>query len=230
MAELTFYQELVKAAVGGAVPTVALVFGGRWLLDKYDLRKKQREQELEFFAAQRLQESEISRKRREQEVELVRFVRQRQYEALQELYSLFAEYMSLYRRINSGKMDLGDRTIQVNLLKEIAVAEGRIDGAILRIASEFTHHDSAKLSDFLANLRQSVQLWRESVGKGEKLPFHSSGQNDYIRFKMAFARTCTYLASLIYGRLEPSAVVVDQAAAVLSEVFDNRHEWHGPHT
>ena len=83
MTDLTFSQELIKAAVGGAVPTMVLLFGGRWLLDKYDIYKKEREQVLEFTA-----------KRRAQEIELVRFVRQRQYEALQELYTLFAQYMS----------------------------------------------------------------------------------------------------------------------------------------
>lgn len=229
MADLTFAQELIKAAVGGAVPTVALVFGGRYLLDKYDIRKKQREQDLEVAAKERLQESELSRKRREQEIELVRFVRQRQYEALQELYALFAQYMFFYRLINSGHIDLKDAASRLKLLEQISMSEGRIDATILRIASEFTHNNTAQLGGYLANLRQSVQIWRERVCDGHDLPFYSSGQHDYMRFKTAFTQTCTYLASLIYQRLEPTSVVVEQATDVLAGVFDNKHEWHGPH-
>lgn len=226
---LTFSEELIKAAVGGAVPTVVLVFGGRFLLDKYDIYKKKREQDLDFAAKERLQESEVSRKRREQEIELVRFVRQRQYEALQELYLLFAQYMSFYRIINSGHIDLKDSASRLTLLEQIAASEGRIDAVILRVASEFTHDNADQLSGYLANLRQSVQIWRERVTKGDDLPFYSSNQKDYMRFKTAFTQTCTYLASLIYQRLESKSLVAEQAAEVLTQVFDNKHEWHGPH-
>ncbi len=229
MPDLTFSQELLKAVVGGAVPTAVLVFGGRWLLDKYDIRKKQREQEMELAVKEQLQETEVNRKRREQEIELVRFVRQRQYEALQELYTLFARYMSFYRLINSRHLDLKDSACRLNLLEQIAEAEGRVDAAILRIASEFAHEDSARLGGYLADMRQSVQIWRERVCQGSELPFDSSGQADYLRFKKAFSQTCTYLASLIYQRLEPTSVSVEQAATILTTVFDNVHEWHGPH-
>ena len=230
MSDLTFSQEIIKAAVGGAIPTAVLVFGGRWLLDKYDIRKRKREQDLEFTAKERSQELEVTRKRREQEIELVRFVRQRQYEALQELYTLFAQYMSFYRLINSGHIDLNNPSSQLKLLEQISASEGRIDAAILRIASEFTHDNSAQLGRDLADLRQSVQIWRERVREGSDLPFHASGQADYMRFKTAFTHTCTYLASLIYQRLEPTSVIVEQATEVLTGVFDNKHEWHGPHT
>ena len=69
---LTFEQELIKAGLQVALPVVVLLVGGRWLLDRY----------------------EISRKRREQEIELVRFVRERQYQALESIYSLFGRFMS----------------------------------------------------------------------------------------------------------------------------------------
>src|SRR4029078_3135960 len=144
-------------------------------------------------------------------------------EALQELYSLFAQYMSLYRIINSQHLDLSNESTRRELLKEIAAAEGRVDATILRVASEFTQDNSEPLSAYLADLRQSVQIWRENVREGRELPFYGSGQADYARFKGAFVRTCTYLASQIYARVEPTAVVVDQAASVLADVFDNRH-------
>jgi len=78
-------------------------------------------------------------------------------------------------------------------------------------------------------LRQSVQIWRERVHEGKQLPFTYSGQEDYMRFKTAFTQTCTYISSLIYERLEPTTIVVDQATKVLTETFDNKHEWHGAH-
>jgi hypothetical protein len=217
MPELNFVQELMKAAVAGLLPTAALILGGRYFLDRYDLRKKKLENELE-----------LERKQREQSLELARFVRQQQYEALQELYSLFSEFVRLYRIINSGHVDLQSETVRHDLLKEIASAEGHVDAAILRVASEFTHHNSDQLARYLADLRQAVQLWRESVREGNELPFYSSGQLDYMRFKQSFVSTCTYLASVIYQRIEP--VVVDEAVSLLTEVFDNRHERHGPYT
>jgi hypothetical protein len=215
MSDLSFAEELIKAAVAGVVPTAVLAFGGRWLLDKYDARKKEREHELH-----------VVQKRREQEIELVRFVRQRQYDALQELYKLFAQYMECFRLVNSGLIDLADPMRRLRLLKRIAAAEGRVDAVILRIASEFAHEDIPTLGDSLANLRQSVQVWRRCVCDGERLPFRSSEQRDYMRFKKAFTEVCTHLVSIIYQRLDPATVAVEKATGVLTYVFDNRHEWH----
>jgi len=36
---LTFTEELIKAVVGGAAPTLILIIGGRLFLDWYDLRE-----------------------------------------------------------------------------------------------------------------------------------------------------------------------------------------------
>jgi hypothetical protein len=156
---------------------------------------------------------------------LTRFIRQKQYEALQELYSLFSSYMALYRLINSGHIDLTSGENRLKLLREIGPMEGRVDGAILRIASEFSNPATSKqLNKFLPHLRQSVQLWRENVSRGKELPFTYSDQPDYLRFKKAFTQTATYLASLIYERLEPPILAVDNATDLLTQVFDNRHE------
>lgn len=222
---LTFAEELVKAAVGGLAPVVALLIGGRFLLDWYDLRKKKSELELDRVAKDRLREAELIQRRREQELDLTKFVRQKQYEAVQELYSIFAAYMALYRLINSGHIDLSDANERLKLLRELAPLEGRVDSAILRIASEFSNKaTAAELAKYLPNLRQACQLWRESVRYGKPLPFHSSGQPDYVRFKRAFTQTATYLANRIYERLDPPDLAVDEATFLLTEVFDNKHE------
>lgn len=207
MNDLTFTQELIKASMQAAVPTAILIGGGRWILSRYD----------------------VARKKREQEIELARFVRERQYEALQELYELFAEFMQLYRTINSAETDLKDDAVRKEILDQCASAESRVDSAILRIASEFTHENRETLEGFLANLRQSVQLWRERVRDSKTLPFTRSEQKDYMRFKDAFSNTATYLASQIYQRLDPAEVVLDESKKLLADIFSNKWEKHDPH-
>ena len=201
MADLTFAQELAVAAVSAAVPTFILVLGGRWVLNAHD----------------------VYRKRREQEIELTRFVRERQYESLQEVYAMFAEFMRLYRFINADHTDLSNKDVQVTIFEQCAVAESKVDAAILRIASEFTHNNREKLEEYLAHLRQSVQLWRE-VADGKRLPFWGSEQDDYRRFKDSFTRTSTYLASQVYQRLEPAEIAAEESQALLADVFSNKWE------
>lgn len=203
---LTFEQELLKTAIQAAVPTVILIFGGRWIIN--------------FF--------EVSKKRREQTLELARFVREQQYQALQELYSLFSEFMRLYRRINSRHTDLSDLNIRSALLEECMAAESRVEGVILRIASEFTHDNRDDLENRLGQLRQSVQLWRERLTEEQRLPFHYSEQYDYVRFKHSFAGTVTYLAAQIYQRLEPAEVQAEESQQLLQDIFNNKWEVHGP--
>ncbi len=207
MSDLSFTQELIKVSLGATVPTAILLAGGRYILNRYD----------------------ITRKRREQEIELTRFVRERQYEALQELYELFAEFMRLYRVINSAETDLSDADVRKELLEQCAMAESRVDSSILRIASEFTHHNRETLERFLANLRQSVQLWRERVRSGKTLPFDYSEQSDYLRFKTAYSNTATYLASLIYQRLDPAELALAESRKLLVDIFSNKWERHGAH-
>lgn len=205
MLDLTFMQDLIRISVQAAIPTVMLVGGGHWILNRYD----------------------IARKKREQQIELARFVRERQYEALQELYELFAQFMLLYRAINSGETDLSDAVIRQEILEDCVSAESRVDAAILRIASEFTHNNRETLESFLANLRQSVQLWREQVRDGKKLPFTYSEQQDYMRFKGAFSNTTTYLASQIYQRLDPAEVALEESKKLLFDIYSNKWEARG---
>lgn len=204
---MTFEQELLKTAIQAAVPTIILIFGGRWVINVF----------------------ELSKKRREQKIELARFVREQQYHALQELYSLFSEFMRLYRHMNWKDTDLSDLSVRNALFDECVAAESRMEGVILRIASEFTHDNRDDLESRLAHLRQSVQLWREKLADERPLPFHHSEQVDYIRFKHSFASTATYLAAQIYQRLEPAEVQAEESKQLLQDIFSNKWEEHDPH-
>jgi hypothetical protein len=200
---MAFLTEILKAAI----PVVILLLGGRWLLNFYDLRKT----------------------KREQEIELVRFIRQKQYEAVQELYQLFACFMSLYRLINSNDTNLDDDETRRSLFKRASNAESAIDAAILRIGCEFTHDNREQLEPLLGNLRQSVQIWRESIRGHKKLPFTYSEQEDYERFKKSFAKTTAYMVSKIYGNLAAEEVQMEVAQNLLVEAFSNKYEKHGAH-
>jgi hypothetical protein len=207
MADFTFTQELIKTVVGGAVPVVIAVFGGQILVNRYELERKRRESRLEF----------------------ARFVRERQYESLLQLYDLFSQFMSLYRLINSQDIDLSDAGIKQDFLRKCAKAEAGVDAVILRIASEFTSEYQDSLAQSLGNLRQSVQIWRERVSAGKRLPFTSSDQEDYVRFKTAFAQVSTYLSASIFGSLEPLPVRFEAAQMLVLDAFSNKWEKHGYH-
>ncbi|MBU7046905.1 MAG: hypothetical protein HXS54_10780 [Theionarchaea archaeon] len=181
-------------------PTLLLIFGGQWILNRY----------------------ETMRKAKEQEIQLVRSIREQQYEAVESLYHLFARFMALYRK---SKYYISDYDTQRNLLTQAIEAESEIDALILRIGSEFVQRPGDELESLLGNLRQSVQLWRKKFKKGEKLPFYSSDQEDYIRFKKAFAETAVFMVNQIYGQLEPPQMKKEQSKSLLLGAFSNKYEF-----
>ncbi len=195
-------NQVLPVVVGATIPTLILLVGGQRLLNRYEVSKKQREQELE----------------------LARFIRERQYEAVQELYALFARFMSLYRKINAEDTDLHDCAVRHRLFVEAVEAESTVDAAILRIGSEFTSGNRAQLEPLLGNLRQAVQLWRESVRDSKKLPFTWDEQPDYLRFKAAFAGTCAYMANRIYQSLAPAHTQMEEARELLRGASSNLYE------
>lgn len=207
MADFTFTQELIKTVVGGAVPVAIAALGGQWLLNRYELDRKKRESRLEF----------------------ARFVRERQYESLVQLYDLFSRFMALYRLINSKDTDLDNPEIRKDLLRKCTEAEAGVDAIILRVASEFTSEYQSSLAEFLGNLRQSVQIWRERVSEGKRLPFIYSEQEDYVRFKTAFAQVATYLSASIFGSLEPLPVRFEAAQTLILDAFSNKWERYRYH-
>lgn len=204
---MSFDQEIIIAVIKSVLPWLVLVLGGKYLLDRYEAAKFEREKKIELAA----------------------FIRQNQYRALENLYGIFARYMALYRVINTT-----DDTILANISREdiyqkIVVAEGEVDSIIVRIGSEFTTEEDEELATMLGNLRQSVQIWRENYGKGKRLPFNSSDNPDYKRFKESFAKVTAYLASEIYGSLSPGQLKMEVARKLVIEAFDNIHEKHGMH-
>src|SRR5579859_4791341 len=110
------------------------------------------------------------RKSKEQEVELIRAVREKQYEAVQSLYTLFGRYMALYREIN--RSDVRNPHVREDIMKRVIQAESEVDALLLKIACEFADWqleglEKRPLHYFLGHLRQGVQFWREQLDKGE---------------------------------------------------------------
>jgi hypothetical protein len=202
-----FGQNVTIAVIQTCLPIVLLLGGGQWLLARYNLNQKKKEQQLEIAP----------------------FVRERQYEALLQIYGAFSGFMRLYRETNSRETDLQDKELRTRLLEKCYHLESSIDSSILRIASEFTHTNRARLENLLGNLRQSAQLFRERIANGETLPFVHPEQPDYLRFKNAFTETGAYIASLIYDRLDPSDVDMEEAKELLRGVFSVKYEEHGAH-
>lgn len=195
-------MDILSDIITAAVPVLILLFGGRRILNIYDVRKT----------------------KREQEIELSRFIREQQYSAIQELYGLFGRFMLLYRLVNSPDTDLNDDETRRTLYKASSEAESGVEAVILRIGCEFTHDNRERLEPLLGDLRQSVQIWRESIRAHEKLPFDKDTQQDYLDFKTGFAKTTAYMVSKVYGNLTPEEVQMEEAQNLLIEAFSNKYE------
>src|SRR5579859_6222489 len=107
------------------LPTLFLILGGQLILNRYEQRRKSKEQE----------------------IELIRSVREKRYEAVESLYHLFSVFMTLYREANSPDTDLSNPEIKKDLLKRAIQAESELDALILRIGCEFTHRSETSLED-----------------------------------------------------------------------------------
>ena len=193
-------RSIAEVALGAALPVLLLILGGQRTLNRV----------------------EVARYQHEQELGLARFIRERQYEAAVGLYDLYARLMAIYREADIA--DLEDARTRLDLLDRAIEAEAAVDAAILRIGSEFTSGNAADLEPLLGNLRQSVQLWRSSIRDGQRLPFYSSDQADYLRFKYAFASTCAYMVNRIYQSLDPPETQVEEARQLLRGATGNRYE------
>ncbi len=158
------------------------------------------------------------RKSKEQEVELIRAVRERQYEAVQSLYTLFGQYMALYREINHS--DVKNLQVREDILKRVIQSESEVDALLLKIACEFADGPTEKLKYTLGHLRQSVQFWREQLEKGEHLSFTYANTYEYVRFKETFAETAAFMVHHIHQKLKPNKMQQKQAADILIDVFN----------
>lgn len=201
---MTAEQQFVTSIVTAILPTIILIIGGQFILNRY----------------------ELSRKAKEQEIELMRSMREKQYTAVEALYASFAKFMALFRLINDQNTDLENQKTRSELLEKIVQAESEIDALILRIGCEFAQKNTEKdLENLLGNLRQSVQLWRESVQSGKQLPFWSSQQDDYVRFKATFAASAAFMVHQIQNGLEPPKMRMEETKSFLLNAFSNKYEF-----
>jgi hypothetical protein len=185
--------------IAALLPAIVAVVGGQAILIRY-------------------------RKSKEQEVELIRAVRERQYEAIQSLYTLFGQYMALYRDMN--RSDLMDLVVREEIMKRAIQSEAEVEALLLKIACEFAEEPVKRLEYFLGHLRHSVQYWRKQLAEGKKLEFTGSNAPDYVKFKETFAETAAFMVHHIHSKLQPGTMRQEQVADLLIGIFDNKYERH----
>lgn len=199
--------EIIELIVAIA-PTILLLLGGQYFLNKYEILKK----------------------RKEANIDLDKSIKQEQYKSISTLYELFGNFMSAYRYINLPK---GSSSLNKNdILSNVISMESKLEGLILKICNEFVDKsdDLAEIEIMLGNLRQSVQIWRESVANDNRLPFNISNQEDYVRFKSAFSKTSTFMANKINLNKPIDYLNNGEAEKLLYDIFDKKHErWKKGH-
>lgn len=197
-------MEILLRLIVPILPTIILVLGGQLLIDRYA----------------------ISRKKRETEMELIKSIREKQYATLVEFYQIFARYMNFYRLINSPLTDMKNISLKTEIFNQICKTESEVDALVLKIGCEFADatDNIQEVENLLGELRQSVQIWREKIVHDEKLPFTSSNQEDYLRFKIAFSYIAAYMINKIQHRFETPKVIMKQVEGLLVGAFDNKHE------
>ncbi|MCA9918016.1 MAG: hypothetical protein KC445_08695 [Anaerolineales bacterium] len=141
---------------------------------------------------------------------------------IQKLYELFAKFMGLYRKINSLGLN-NDDLIKEKLLDEAIEAESQIEAIILEICCEYAHLSANNLESMLGNLRQSVQIWRESIEREETLPFYSSDEKNYRRFKESFVSIIVFLLHQERST-KPLESKLQESKTLLRGAFSNKHE------
>lgn len=197
-------SELIVKLLTPILPILMLLIGGQKLLNLYLIRQK----------------------KRESEIELVKSIKNQQYNSIKKLYNLFAKFMELYRIINSPMMDFKNEEQKYKIFREIVESEASIDSLILEVGSEFiTKSDNQEeLENLLGNLRQSVQIWRESLTQNKTLPFYYSEEPNYLKFKKAFAELSAFMINRIQRNMEPHEAEMQKVRGILIGVFDNKFE------
>lgn len=164
------------------------------------------------------------RKSKEQDVELLRSVREQQYKSVELLYSLFSQFMALYREMsNTIDPEIDKNKLNDFLLRAIQ-AETQLDALIVRIVCESVSEPNQDYEYLLGHLRQAAQKWRETIIKGKLLNFESSTNSDYVRFKETFSSTATFMVQHIHEQLKPPGTHREQATILLMKIFSNKYE------
>lgn len=202
-------QEVIVRIFAPLLPMLVLILGGQLVLNLYARGKS----------------------RSEKELELMRTVRENQYSVIQELYSIFARFMQLYRLTarKTGMTNLGETDARNEVLAQAIEAESKVDALIIRIGVEFgtngeNKDEARRLSALLGNLRQSVQFWRERFREAKRLPFNSADQEDYLRFKQCFVYTAAFLTEKYFTQLEKPQIDQKMAWSIVLDAFDNKYE------
>lgn len=221
--------QIIVELLKSILPTIFLVGGGAWILNLYAVNKFRKEKEIELIQSTKEKDIELTKFLKEKEIDLIRSVREKQYQTLDSLYILFANFMKLYRISSPATrmVDLKDDKTRTELLTKAIDAEAEVDALIIRIGCEFgslPEIDEEYLKTLLGNLRQSVQLWRETFREGEPVVFGRHDHEDYVRFKRCFVKTAAFMAQQIYTRLDQPQIDTDKAWRLILDVFDNKYD------
>jgi hypothetical protein len=195
---MDIFIELLKPIL----PTILLLVGGKWILIKYELEKK----------------------KREQSIELLKAVREQQYQAVTELYTSFSELMRIHRSMKTSNSYPNDEEEYKELLSSSIQVEAKIDALILKISCEFVSESNPTLEHLLGHMRQAVQLWRETIKNKKQLPFNDSHQDDYTKFKETFSAVAAYMVHRIHTGLDAPQIRLSEARNVVMNVFSNKYE------
>jgi len=138
-------------------------------------------------------------------------------------YSHYGEFRAVWRLWNwSLKKLASDKDAfskaRSELLDRACRAEGGMEAALLKVASERVLDDTARQN--LGNLRQAFQVLRERIEEGIPVSYGASEHEDYLEFK----RLATWFGTLLAAR--PAKRVPDPTDAykAFREITHNKYE------
>jgi hypothetical protein len=137
-------------------------------------------------------------------------------------YQSYGEFCSVWKYWNQSLSDLPKDSEELksrrdSLLDRASTAEGGLEAALLKVASERVLDESEQAD--LGNLRQAYQVLRERIREGVSISYGVSSHPDYLEFK----RLATRFGVLLASQRSRKAPTPEQAYLAFREITDNKH-------
>ncbi len=145
--------------------------------------------------------------------------REFQLMALQQFYVAYGEFFAvwkLWNRLEAGSAAFDERRWELH--KRAAAAEAIVESTLVKLSSEL-HLEPNQLDD-LGCFRQAFQQLRQSIRENRKLPWMSSEDAPYRKFKTLAIR----VAGILGGDWPVAPMFSDKASDQLLTVTSNRFE------
>ncbi len=138
-------------------------------------------------------------------------------------YASYGEFCSVWKYWNQSLGELPKDSEELkhrrdSLLDRASKAEGSLEAALLKVASERLLDKSEQVD--LGNLRQAYQMLRERIQEGVMISYGASCHPDYLEFK----RLATRFGVLLASQPSRKAPTPEQAYLAFQEITDNKHE------